>query len=110
MTKTIRWDGAGFLRVLLAAGLLVAACRGAAADEAGDVRTGEDLAIKLCSRCHVVSEKAGPPFAEIAKGPHATPDALRAILHSTHADVSHPGAMPNPESSVRIRSAFIVSS
>jgi mono/diheme cytochrome c family protein len=81
MTKSTQWDRAGLLRALLAAGLLVAACRGAASDEAGDVRAGEDLARKICSRCHVVSEKAGPPFAQIAKGPDASPDALRAFLH-----------------------------
>jgi mono/diheme cytochrome c family protein len=97
MTDTTRRNSAGLLRQLLAAGLLIAASRGAGADEAGEVRAGQVLAIKACSPCHVVSEPVGPPFAEIAKGPRATPDSLRDFLRSTHADVSHPHEMPNPE-------------
>ena len=68
----------------------------ALADEASDAREGEALATKICSDCHVVSPKVGPPFAEIAKGSRAAPEALRDFLHSTHSDVGHPGAMPNP--------------
>jgi mono/diheme cytochrome c family protein len=94
MTKTTRWGGAD---LLLAMGLLIATAGGAAADEAGDVRAGEALAIKACSPCHIVSERAGPPFAAIAKGPHATPNALRDFLRSTHSDVSHLSSMPSPE-------------
>ena len=82
---------------MLAAGLLIVAAGGATAGEAGDVNAGQALANQFCSRCHVVSEKAGPTFAEIAKAPHATPSALRDFLRSTHANVSHPSAMPNPE-------------
>jgi hypothetical protein len=33
---------------------------------------------------------------DIAKGDHASPNALRNFLRSTHSDVSHPGATPNP--------------
>jgi hypothetical protein len=40
--------------------------------------------------------RPGPTFAEIANGGHAAPDTLLAFLRSTHSDVSHPGAMPNP--------------
>ena len=98
MTKTVQLGGAGLHWALLAAGLLLIAFRaGAAADEPTDVKAGQALAIKACSRCHVVSESVGPPFAEIAKGPHATPDSLRDFLRSVHSDVSHPSAMPSPE-------------
>jgi mono/diheme cytochrome c family protein len=45
----------------------------ALADEASDAREGEALATKICSDCHVVSLKVGPPFAEIAKGSRAAP-------------------------------------
>ena len=31
------------------------------------------------------------------RGEHVAPDALRALLHSTQSNVSHPNAMPNPE-------------
>ena len=47
--------------------------------------------------CHAVAGPPGPSFAEIAKGTHAAPDALRTLLTSTQSDVSHPYAMPNPE-------------
>ena len=96
MTSTARVSCGGPFRALLAAGLLIAATGGATAGEAGEVKAGQALANELCARCHVVSEKAGPPFAEIAKGPRATPGALRDFLRSTHADVSHPSAMPSP--------------
>ena len=64
---------------------------------ADDAKDGEALANQLCARCHVVSHEVGPAFAEIAKGPHASRDSLRDFLRATHADVSHPGAMPAPE-------------
>ena len=70
---------------------------GAVADEASEIRAGQDLATKLCSPCHGIAERPGPPLAEIAKGEHVAPDALRALLHSTQSNVSHPNAMPNPE-------------
>lgn len=69
----------------------------ASADEASDVRGGQELAAKFCSPCHAIAEKPGPSFVEIAKGERAAPEALRAFLHSTASNVSHPGAMPNPE-------------
>jgi len=81
--------------------LLVGAAIGllgpALAEDQNNARTGERLAQKLCSSCHLVGRLPGPSFADIARGDHASPDALRNFLHSTHSDVSHPGAMPNPE-------------
>ncbi len=67
------------------------------ADDASDIRAGQDLAAKVCSPCHAVAGPPGLSFAEIAKGTHVAPDALRALLTSTQSDVSHPYAMPNPE-------------
>jgi mono/diheme cytochrome c family protein len=67
------------------------------ADEASEARAGQDLAAKVCSPCHAVAETPGPPFAEIARGERAAPEALRGFLHATHSNMSHPGAMPNPE-------------
>ena len=65
--------------------------------EASNIRAGQDLAEKVCSPCHVVAKRPGPPFAEIAKDGHTSPDALRAILQSTQSNVSHPNTMTNPE-------------
>ncbi len=85
------------VRTLVVIAVSIGIHDGACAQEASDIRPGRELATKFCSQCHVVAERAGPSFAEIAKGEHAAPDALLALLRSTHTDVSHPGAMPNSE-------------
>src|SRR5574337_425968 len=55
--------------IVATAGFSVAAY----ADEAAD---GRALAEKVCSPCHVVSDKVGPSFSEIAKGGYASPQGL----------------------------------
>ncbi len=97
MTKTTQWGGASLFRGLLAAGLLIAACGGAAPTKRATSRRDMLWRSRPVRRCHAVSETVGPSFAKIAKGPHATPDSLRDFLRSTHSDVSHPSAMPSPE-------------
>ncbi len=72
-------------------------CAGASADESSGARAGAALAAQACSPCHVVAKPVGPPFADIANGPRAAPDALRDFLHATHSDIGHAGAMPNPQ-------------
>ena len=72
-------------------------CVAAYADETSDAREGQALADKVCSPCHAVSDKAGRPFSTIAKDAYTSPQALKSYLGSTHATISHPGAMPNPE-------------
>lgn len=91
------------------------------ADNVKDIQVGKELAMKVCSPCHVIpshpiqeqaSRPSGPPFEEIAKGSKATPEALRVFLFSTHRNVSHPGAMPNPgltEEEVQLISAYLTS-
>jgi mono/diheme cytochrome c family protein len=86
----------GVSRILLI-GAAIGPLAPARAENQNDARSGERLAQKLCSSCHLVGRLPGPSFADIARGDHASPDALRNFLHSTHSDVSHPGAMPNPE-------------
>ena len=86
----------GRLRTIVTIALTIGMCPDAWADEASDIRAGQELASKVCSPCHVVAERPGPTFTEIAKGEHAAPDTLLAFLRSTHSNVSHPGAMPNP--------------
>ncbi len=98
MTKT---RSSASQTLLFQSALAIAAAIGlsasAFADETSDVRAGQQLATSVCSPCHVVSRPVGPPFAEIAKGAHATPNALREILRATQSNVSHPYAMPNVE-------------
>jgi mono/diheme cytochrome c family protein len=96
-TRTQTCGHAYFHWAGVAVGAMIVLGGAAFADEAREVKAGQELAEKICSRCHVVSEKVGSPFPDIAKGDHATPAALRDFLHATHANVSHPGAMPNPE-------------
>ena len=78
------------VRTYLAIAASIGTCAGVWADEASDIRAGEELAEKVCSQCHAVSQRPGPPFAEIANGNHAEPNALLALLRSTHSDVSSP--------------------
>ena len=91
----------GLLRTSLAIAVSIGIYTSAFAGGASDISAGQKLAAKVCSPCHVVAERPGPSFAEIAKGGHADPEALLAFLRSTHSDVSHPGAMPNLELSDR---------
>ncbi len=65
--------------------------------DTSQARAGQALADRLCATCHVVSREVGPPFVDIAKGPHGSPSSLRDFLRSTQATVSHTHAMPNPE-------------
>ena len=104
--------GARLVRTLLVIAVSIGIYDGACAQEASEIRAGQELATKLCSQCHVVAERPGPSFAEIARGEHAAPDALLAFLRSTHSDVSHPGAMPNlelPEKQIDQISAYLAS-
>jgi mono/diheme cytochrome c family protein len=98
-------------------GCMASAC----ADSAQDVRKGNELAVRFCSPCHLVSSQAGQDharapsgasFEQIAKGSKAGPEALRILLLSTQSNVSHPGGMPNPkltEDQIRLISAYISS-
>ena len=86
-----------YVRICVSVGVSIGTCAAVWADEASDVRAGQELAEKTCSHCHVVSERPGPPFAEIANGDHFEPNPLLALLRSTHSDVSHPGGMPTSE-------------
>ncbi len=86
---------------LKAATLLAAAFAVLGPALADEVKDGEALANRLCAQCHVVTGQVGPAFVDIAKGPHASRDALANFLRSTHTDVSHPNAMPAPELSER---------
>ena len=93
------------ISAILLLGAAIGLLSPARADDQNNARSGEQLAQKLCSPCHLVGQLSGPSFADIARGDRASPDALRNFLRSTHANVSHPGAMPNPElSDEQIRS------
>jgi mono/diheme cytochrome c family protein len=80
------------------------------AQDLKDVDAGRELALKVCSPCHLVAPLPGPPFADIAKGEYASPTPLENFLRSTHSNVSHPGGMPRIDLSdeqIRAISAYI---
>jgi len=89
---------------LAAVGALAGGPGPAPAESANAVQAGKDLAVSLCSPCHVVapqtserrpSGSGAPSFLDIAQGSKAAPDALRGFLRSTGSSVAHPGAMPH---------------
>ena len=104
--------------VLIATLSFVAA---ACADDARNIREGKELAMTVCSPCHVIAPQPsqqpappppGPSFEEIAKGSKASPETLRIFLLSTQSNVGHPGGMPNPkltEAQIRLISAYLSS-
>jgi len=95
----------GWISPILLVGAAIGLLAPARAEGQNGARSGEQLAQKLCSSCHLVQQLPGPSFADIARGDRASPDALRNFLRSTHSDVSHPGGMPTPElSDEQIRS------
>ena len=64
-----------------------------AANAAGDVAAGKDLAAQWCGSCHLVGDSGtagdgAPPFVALAKDPGATTDRLSAFLTEPH------GGMP----------------
>jgi mono/diheme cytochrome c family protein len=94
----------GLAFALAAAGALAGAPGSAPVESANAVQAGKDLAVSLCSPCHVVTPQASerrpsgsgaPSFLDIAQGSKAAPDALRGFLRSTSSSVAHPAAMPH---------------
>ena len=70
---------------------------------AGTVTDGRDIALKVCSSCHVVvSGQVQPPtlkppaapFAEIAARPNVTEAFLRDFLAKPHGEARSVSAMP----------------
>lgn len=69
-----------------------------------DVRQGHDLAVKICSYCHVAAldqanepilQPPAPSFESIAQ--RKTLDLAQTFLTTTHRDISNPKGMPNPQ-------------
>jgi mono/diheme cytochrome c family protein len=107
---------------LAATGALAGQALAAAPAESADaVQAGKDLALGLCSPCHVVSPQTSdrrpsgsgtPSFLDIAQGPKAAPQALRGFLRSTSSSVAHPAAMPHldlTDTQIEAISAYLAS-
>jgi cytochrome c1 len=86
-----------------------------------DARKGHELAIVICSNCHVAADDQpfapilrppAPSFESIAQRANITTDYVRTFLTTTHRSISKPEAMPNPqliESHVEQVTAYLLS-
>ena len=92
-------------RIMLLAvlGVVIAASR-AAAQQPDDGAAGRDLAMQVCSFCHVVTTSQqfppllrppAPTFRSIANRPNTTAASVATFLHSPHKDIPMPTDMPN---------------
>ncbi|MBM3549465.1 MAG: cytochrome c [Alphaproteobacteria bacterium] len=77
---------------LAALSLVVLSTAASAQSLPGSVVDGRELALRICSDCHVVSPRqtrsptdAAPPFSERARDPAITPLSLRVFLQTPHA-------------------------
>ena len=71
-----------------------------------EVSRGHRLALLACAPCHVVASDQetapilripGPRFDAIANRTGTTANSLRTFLSTTHARMSVPSGMPNPQ-------------
>ena len=97
----------------LLAGALLALAGTASAQTAPQAKLlveGHDLALALCSVCHIAASdqtgtpmltNPGPPFRTIANRAGVTPLSLRNFLLTTHSSTTPPFTMPNPQLSDR---------
>jgi mono/diheme cytochrome c family protein len=74
-----------------AAACLLSTLTPAPAQPAGDARRGRELAVRLCTNCHVVDSAASgprradvPAFPAIAKRPGVTPERLAGAIIIPH--------------------------
>jgi mono/diheme cytochrome c family protein len=87
----------------------------------GNAATGHDLALKICSACHItaadqefppIRRPPAPAFSVIANRPATTSESLRAFLHSTHRTIEQPYNMPNlslSDSQIANAAAYVLS-
>jgi mono/diheme cytochrome c family protein len=77
---------------------------------------GHDLALALCSVCHIaaadqvgtpVMSSPGPPFRAIANRAEVTPASLRHFMLTAHSATTPPFTMPNAKLSDRQLDAVI---
>jgi mono/diheme cytochrome c family protein len=94
------------LRVIAIAALSAVAIHAAAADDAGQVAHGHQLALEICSACHVagpdqktppILEKPAPSLASIANRTGTTAASIEKFLLTIHLSLANGKDMPNPE-------------
>jgi mono/diheme cytochrome c family protein len=92
----------------------------AAAQSPDDIKKGHDLAVRVCSNCHVAAPDQSfepilkPPalsFQAIAQR-ETTVTSVETFLMSTHKDIGNPKGMPNPQlldSQIKEVAAYLMS-
>jgi mono/diheme cytochrome c family protein len=86
----------------------VAACQAWAQDgnNADDVNKGHELAIRICSNCHVAArdqpykpilQPPAPSFESLVQRANLTAESIAAFLATTHKGLDRPKGMPNPD-------------
>ncbi len=102
-----RW----FALVIVVAASLIGGFRAHAqsstpAGPSGDAVAGRQVALNVCSACHVVAPDQEPPpllrdaapsFADIANRPSVTAASLQRFITTAHATLQNPRGMPNPQ-------------
>ena len=75
------------------------------AGRAGEIARGHELALEICSNCHVAARDQpyepilrppALPFEAIAARSDVTAESLRKFLSATHRDPADPHKMPDP--------------
>lgn len=71
-----------------------------------DVKKGHDLAVLICSNCHVaapdqrftpVLQPPAPSFESIAQRNSLGADTIESFISTTHRGIDNPAGMPNPQ-------------
>lgn len=82
------------MRKFLTAALVLASTAAHAQSLPGNVSSGSNLALRICSDCHVVAETqrrpatdGAPPFAAVANRPGTTPLSLQVFLRTPHRNM-----------------------
>ena len=82
------------MRISLVSALLLLSTAASAQPLPGDASSGRNLALRICSDCHVVAEgqahpatDGAPPFATVVRDPGVTPLSLRVFLQTPHKNM-----------------------
>ncbi len=97
----------GFRTRLFATMVLAgAATHAAAADDADEVANGHQLALEICSACHIAApdqkttpilNPPAPSLEALANKPGATAASVQKFLLTIHLSLANGKDMPNPE-------------
>jgi mono/diheme cytochrome c family protein len=91
---------------LVAFGLVASTVWAQEASVTDDVQQGHQLAVLVCSNCHIAAHDqpfvpilrpSAPSFESVAQRNNTSADSLRTFLTTTHRDIKNPEGMSNPQ-------------